>query len=94
MGDLTRGKRKVPESLGNAWLRDSSDEELLERLRAGDEAGVEEVVSRYAGPAYRVALRLITKTGPASVKTLRLNWSFEQWSSGPSGPFLLMIAQP
>ena len=69
MGDLTQGKRKVPESLGNARPRDSSDEELLERLRAGDEAGVEEVVSRYAGPAYRVALRLTGKPEDAEEVT-------------------------
>jgi len=59
----------VPESLGNARLRDSSDEELLERLRAADEAGVEEVVSRYAGPAYRVALRLTGKPEDAEEVT-------------------------
>lgn len=41
-----------------ARLRDSSDEELLKRLRAGDERGVEELVSRYAGMVYRLALRL------------------------------------
>lgn len=36
----------------------SADENLLERLRAGDERGVEELVSRYAGRVYRLALRL------------------------------------
>jgi len=41
-----------------ARVRGGSDEELLEWLRAGDERGVEKLVSRYAGMVYRLALRL------------------------------------
>jgi len=41
-----------------APLNAEPDAELVERLRAGDERGVEELVSRYAGFVYRVALRL------------------------------------
>ena len=41
-----------------ARVRGGSDEELLKRLRAGGERGVEELVSRYAGMVYRLALRL------------------------------------
>ncbi|MBI4591656.1 MAG: sigma-70 family RNA polymerase sigma factor [Candidatus Rokubacteria bacterium] len=35
-----------------------SDQELLARLRAGDGGAVEDVVSRYAGLVYRLALRI------------------------------------
>jgi RNA polymerase sigma-70 factor (ECF subfamily) len=42
-----------------AVLPDLSDEQLLQRYRAGDRAALEELFRRYRQPAYRVAYRLL-----------------------------------
>lgn len=49
-----------------------SDHELLERLRAGDERGVEELVDRYAGQVYRVALRITGRPEDAQEVTWKV----------------------
>jgi RNA polymerase sigma-70 factor (ECF subfamily) len=65
-----------------------SDEQLLERHRAGDPAALEELFRRYRLPAYRVAYRLLGHEADALdavqegfVKALTHLHSFEQRSS-------------
>ena len=58
MDDRRPANGKTPESRFGAWLRAHADKELIERLRAGDEQGAEELVYRYAGRVYRLALKL------------------------------------
>jgi len=52
----------------------AADDDLVERLRAGEEHAVEEFVSRYAGLVYRVALRI---TGTA-VDAEEVTWDVIQ----------------
>jgi RNA polymerase sigma-70 factor (ECF subfamily) len=65
-----------------AWR---SDEELVERLRAGEERGVEELVSRYAGLAYRLALRVTGNSADAEEITWEVMLTVARKASGFRG---------
>jgi RNA polymerase sigma-70 factor (ECF subfamily) len=52
-------ERKAPVAPADTRLRRVADEKLLAWLRAGDERGVEELVTRHGGVVYRLARRLL-----------------------------------
>lgn len=63
MGCRSTRERKKPVAVADPRVMRAADADLVERLRAGDEHAVEELVGRYARLVYRVALRI---TGTAA----------------------------
>ena len=77
-------ERRVPVAAVEAGHR-GVDDELLGRLRAGEERGVEELVSRYAGFVYRVALRLTGNSADAEEITWEVMLTVARKVSGFRG---------